>query len=237
MSFFSSHFRALQCSIEGHFKYIETITTTTTTTHLTNDHFKNEFNLLKLIFETSINKNRHIREQSFYVINSLLTNNKIIKLNEINLELISKHLACGLSDNWSQVRLAASISTRNFCLNYVINEENENKKEVYLKHLLPSMCLNRYYLAEGVQTYSQQSWTIIFQTNGRLYVEKYLSFVIDYYLKQINVTNTITKETTCACIGELFTKIDKIKLKSYLNELYNVLIECFECESWTVQDG
>jgi hypothetical protein len=129
-----------------------------------------------------------------------------------------------------KVRLAASIATRNFFLNNSLNE-------VYLKHLLPCMCLNRYYLAEGVKLYSQDTWLLIFKTNGRSFVEKYLSFVIDYYLKQVYVHNTVTKEATCACISELFGKINHDLLKPYLNDLSKSLIDCFNCESWTVRDG
>ena len=99
------------------------------------------------------------------------------------------------------------------------------------------MCLNRYYSAEGVKKYSQDTWLLVFKTNGRLHVEKYLNFVINYYLKQIKINNTVTKEATCACISELFTKIDKNLLKNHLNDLLKSLIECFNCESWTVRDG
>lgn len=99
------------------------------------------------------------------------------------------------------------------------------------------MCLNRYYSAEGVKLYSQDSWILLFKANGRSYVEKYLSHVVDYYLKQVSVRNTVTREAACGAIGELFAKIDQTLLKPHLNECFKSLANCFDCESWTVRDG
>ena len=99
------------------------------------------------------------------------------------------------------------------------------------------MCLNRYYSAEGVKLYSQDTWVLVFKTNGKFYVEKHLCNVVDYYLKQVNVRNTVTREAACAAISELFSKIDKNLLKVHLDTLFKSLSNCFDCESWTVRDG
>jgi hypothetical protein len=193
----------------------------------------NEFRVnkeaLRIIFQTCSNKNRHIRDASFSLLCSILSAN-VLELDKTLLEIISRNLSLGLSDNWSHVRLAASIATRNFLI-------KNSEYEEYLNNLLPGMCLNRYYLAEGVKLYSQDTWLLVFKTNGKFHVEKHLNNVVDYYLKQANVHNTVTREAACAAIGELFSKIDKNLLKVYLDELFKVLSNCFDCESWTVCDG
>lgn len=51
----------------------------------------------------------------------------------------AEHLASGLADNWSQVRLAASVATRSFFRAL----DTESRVE-YMPLLLPRMCLNRY---------------------------------------------------------------------------------------------
>ena len=51
---------------------------------------------------------------------------------------LAEHLAAGLADNWSQVRLAASQATRQF----LSALEPEDRVDFY-SLLLPRMCLNR----------------------------------------------------------------------------------------------
>ena len=39
--------------------------------------------------------------------------------------------------------------------------------------LLPAMCLNRYYVAEGVRLYSQQTWAKVMGDRGRAETAKH----------------------------------------------------------------
>lgn len=55
----------------------------------------------------------------------------------------SQHLGNGLADNWSQVRLSASVATRKFLLSL----PSAQVREHFYPVLLPRMCLNRYGLA------------------------------------------------------------------------------------------
>lgn len=52
-----------------------------------------------------------------------------------------------------QVRFAASVATRSL----MKHAGGEWREEVLFPQLLPPMCLNRYYVAEGVRNYSQVS--------------------------------------------------------------------------------
>ena len=56
----------------------------------------------------------------------------------------------GLSDNWSQVRMASSSSCRSFLFAL-----DDKKREEFYDLLLPPIALNRYYIAAGVRIHNQ----------------------------------------------------------------------------------
>jgi hypothetical protein len=62
-------------------------------------------------------------------------------------EMVSK----GLEDSWSEIRYAASLAVRSF---YEVAKDNKEIREQFDRILIPRMCLNRYYEADGVQIYS-----------------------------------------------------------------------------------
>ena len=60
-------------------------------------------------------------------------------------------IASGLQDNWSQVRYAASQACRGF---YQLIGSNQNLREKFDIVLVPRLCFNRHYMAEGVKLYN-----------------------------------------------------------------------------------
>lgn len=62
----------------------------------------------------------------------------------------------------AQVRYAASVAARSFLEGLPKAAHDE-----VLPTLLPPMCLNRYYEAEGVRRYSQATWREIMGDAGR----------------------------------------------------------------------
>ena len=66
-------------------------------------------------------------------------------------------VAAGLGDNWSQVRYASSLCGRSFFL-VIKNVEDQSSYNQFNEALIPRMCLNRYYVAEGVRNYSIETW-------------------------------------------------------------------------------
>lgn len=67
-----------------------------------------------------------------------------------------------------QVRFAASVGTRAF-----MEALGQGTREVHFSVLLPGMCLNRYYVAEGVRLYSQETWRIVMGEEGRYWTAKH----------------------------------------------------------------
>lgn len=84
----------------------------------------------------------------------------------------SKYLAGGLADDWSQVRFAASVAARSFLLSL----PNNGARQLFYPQLLPQMCLNRYYIADGVRIYSQETWKQVAGAAGKELVEQYIGW-------------------------------------------------------------
>lgn len=99
-------------------------------------------------------------------------------LEEDQLARVVKIVSEGLADNWSQVRMAASKAVRAyFVLQGAYKPEGEEEKEEgspvkveeggFAALLLPRVCLNRRYVAEGVRVHAQQTWKRIVHGRGR----------------------------------------------------------------------
>ena len=105
--------------------------------------------LLTLIETTLTHTNRFVRETGYYVCAALVGCNRDADGSvRVSLERnmifqhgdeFAQHLARGLADNWSQVRLAASTATRSFLAGLDGGDARENFYEL----LLPPLCLNR----------------------------------------------------------------------------------------------
>jgi len=206
--------------------------------------------LLRLIFTCLTHTNRFVRETGFHVCTTLvsvcsLEENKAEDAMEVDADnlndfdnpiikhgdVLSDHLALGLADNWSQVRLAASTAVRAF-----LESLTESTREPFYPKLLPRVCLNRYYLAEGVRIYSQNTWRQIAGQRGKLLVEKYIENTVSYYVESTQADNHAVREAACQCIAELANKIDKTVLSPFVDKLLHTLIECFKDDSWPVRD-
>ncbi|KAK3093794.1 hypothetical protein FSP39_020339 [Pinctada imbricata] len=178
--------------------------------HLFNPHVDQE--LLDLIFQALDHTNRFVRETGYYVCGSLVsigvnqTDKETLSMEGNSVykygEQLSKYLAKGLADNWSQVRLAASVATRKFLQSL----PTEEAKARFFPILLPRMCLNRYYVAEGVRIYSQDTWRQVTEGEGRHLVEKHIKVVVEYYVEATGADNHAVREAACACIAELGSK-------------------------------
>jgi len=206
--------------------------------------------LLDLIFVCLDHTNRFVRETGFHVCTTFIS---VCSLEENTAEdamelesdiyteyknpivvygsVISDHLSVGLADNWSQVRLAASTASRAFLMSLT----EDIRKNFYSK-LLPRICLNRYYLAEGVRIYSQSTWRKVASDKGRMLVEQFIAETVEYYIICTQADNHAVREASCQCIAELANKINKNVLKPYVNKLLSTLLECFKDDSWPVRD-
>ena len=119
--------------------------------------------ILEVIEKSIAHLNRFVREISYFVINAILetsvgieTTEHVPQFNQFAEKLVPL-VASGLGDNWSQVRYASSLCARSFFL-VIKNCENQAEYAQFNNELVPRMCLNRYYVAEGVRNYSIETW-------------------------------------------------------------------------------
>ncbi|KAG7377730.1 hypothetical protein PHYPSEUDO_011075 [Phytophthora pseudosyringae] len=144
-------------------------------------------------------------------------------------DTLNRCIKRGMEDNWCQVRYAASIAARAFLLKL-----QERGRAPYLPVLLPRLCLNRYYIAERVQKYSQESWRLIVGSQGRELVARYANEIVDYY---VEMTNHCVRESACQCIAELGMKVDPTAIRPHVARLVQALLICFYDVSNLVRDA
>ena len=174
-------------------------------------------------------RNRHVRQAAFQIQATLCLSCR--PLPDDLVACVTSTLADGLQDNWSQVRYESSV-----CCRHLLSSVGPARAAL-LPVLLPRMCLNRYYLAEGVRNYSQQTWRIAFGTSGAELVEAHLSEMCEYYSAQAAADNHAVREAACAAICELAQKLPPAALRPHLDALVGALLLCFRDESWPVRDA
>lgn len=190
-------------------------------------------NMMDLICICAIHTNRFVRGLSFGIFKALigaLDQSQLEKLaSSENCELVNR-LASGLSDSWPQVRMDASIAVRSF----LVSISPENRQQHY-PMLLPRMCANLYYAAEGVKMYSRHTWRLVIGQEGRSMVTKFIDHCADFYEAQAQLANQEAREAACICMGELATKIDRNCILPRVEGLIDTLLKLLNKGSWTVK--
>ena len=229
------------------------------------NYFKYQDNLQKLLKAIQecciVHVNRHVRAAGINVLEQMIhaiVNSSgeffhmLLDLESNLRNVIVQVLKVTLADNWSQVRMAASVLCRVFYTAMMEYQEsksvdNEDWLTATFPLLLPRMCLNRFYLAQGVKLYSHETWRILFdrkqseQHTGLMYVAKHAGAIARYYCKMADADNHVVREAACQAIAELANKIGRSEeyaeyLAPYVVMLLQALIMCFHDESWPVRD-
>ena len=198
------------------------------------ENYMNQTFIDLVMVQSVVHINRHVRAIGFEIITSIATvANEEYMANNIPLSsAMVLALETGLQDNWSQVRYAASVSTRALLL--VLSNE---ARSIYYPILIPRMALNRYYLAEGVKLFSQETWKIIMGDSGKEVVAMYANQVATYYVTVSDFDNHVVRESACHCIAELATKVEKNAIREHVPSLLKALLFCFKDDSWPVRDA
>jgi hypothetical protein len=186
--------------------------------------------------------NRHVRAAAMLVleqwIRAAVDTDSDSPIHPALCKTLTQVLKDGLADNWSQVRMAASVLCRVFFLEYVARHPPANSQSIHAV-LVPRMCLNRFYLAQGVKLYSHDTWRQVFQESGLHLVAQHVGAVCRYYVKMADADNHVVREAACQAIAELALKLSQHapeQLQPYVSMLLQALLMCFHDESWPVRD-
>eukprot|EP00924_Labyrinthula_sp_SR-Ha-C_P009951 maker-scaffold_21-snap-gene-4.42-mRNA-1 protein AED:0.17 eAED:0.17 QI:105/1/1/1/1/1/4/57/756 len=216
--------------------------------HFVNKGYLTE-ELISMILEECLqHENRFVREVGYDLCTEIVP--WIFQGNQELIQTFSSAITKGLEDNWSQVRFAASRSARILVENFQLDTSEEKfvqsleKWDPQLRLLVPRMCLNRYYLAQGVKLYSQNTWKLIFSENncGIRVIQRYLDEVVKYYVSQCTANNHAVREASCHCLAELVSRVpmeiySEDKVNNWLKNILDALVLCFKDQSWPVRDA
>eukprot|EP00475_Leptophrys_vorax_P008072 TRINITY_DN15176_c0_g1_i1.p1 TRINITY_DN15176_c0_g1~~TRINITY_DN15176_c0_g1_i1.p1 ORF type:complete len:675 (+),score=160.47 TRINITY_DN15176_c0_g1_i1:43-2025(+) len=179
--------------------------------------------------------NRFVREACIKLQGSFIEVAAIEELKR-NSIFLCESLFRGLSDNWSQVRFVASVATRTLLRKLCpSNNSDSNNLQPELDILVPAMCFNRYYLAEGVRNYSLETWKMVFQQSGKDQVLRRISAVVDFYNSELLSDNHTVRISACHCISELGNKLALPPLQPHVDELINTLLLIVHDSHWNVR--
>ncbi|XP_043236112.1 uncharacterized protein LOC122388790 isoform X2 [Amphibalanus amphitrite] len=199
-------------------------------------HLQASDELLNLVIPALKHRNRFVREAGFGCLTAFLPKENFEHGSGVPPvydfgDRLAAAIADGMDDNWSQVRMAASVAARRFLCGL-----SAEQRQHYLPCLLPRVCLSRYYVAEGVKIYNQRTWETIAGQRGRELVEQYINDVVEYYLVATTAENHAVREAACYCITELLKKLSPQTLAPYAERVLDALLVCFQDDSWPVRD-
>ncbi|KAG5450139.1 hypothetical protein CSKR_113241 [Clonorchis sinensis] len=193
--------------------------------------------ILDLVFKATNHVNRFVRETGYEVLATVIHGHGCYKNpaeTEANYLKVAQQILKGLSDNWCQVRMAASRAVRTF---FEVPPPPEHSATDVYPILLPAMCLNRYYVAEGVRLYSQETWCRVTKGEGKKLIGIYLDAVVDYYTQQATADNPTVREVSCTSISEIVSKLSPDLMRSHILKVLTALLICFDDTSWSARDA
>merc|ERR1719343_50083 len=182
--------------------------------------------------------NRHVRAAGLSALDRIISKcpSYLLTEDETLFKLLNNTVSISLADNWSQVRMAASVTCRTLFMKL-----DAEQRPLFYPKLLPRMCLNRFYLAQGVKLYSHDTWKQVLGSDGLIQVANNIGAIVRYYIKMADADNHVVREAACQAIAELATKVGTHEsyyetLEPFVHALLQALIMCFYDESWPVRD-
>ncbi|EME26677.1 hypothetical protein Gasu2_00370 [Galdieria sulphuraria] len=188
--------------------------------------------LLSFLHQCYGHSNRFVREACQHVMHPTLETfqSELDSVEPEIVDIVAKIIASGMEDNWSQVRFAASLNCRLFLLLL------KSRKCQYFSILLPRLRLNCHYAAEGVKSYSLESWKLILQNDGLKTLSELAESFFDYYISQTLAENHSVREAACHAMEEAVERLPFEALERHIKEVIQSLFFCIQDESWPVRD-
>ncbi len=194
---------------------------------------------MKVLFECCTQHvNRHVRAAGLLVLHTYLTSPVLdgskLEVGSTFLGTMNSILDVNLSDNWSQVRMSASVLLRSLLA--VIPDATP----IY-PTIIPHLSLNRFYLADGVRLHSRETWKRhISDPIGLLCAN--ISATLRHYIKKLDADNHVVRESTCNALTSLSASLPSnpelhAAVLPHVPLLLPALVQCSYDESWPVRDA
>mmetsp|Transcript_83831 Transcript_83831/g.153025 ORF Transcript_83831/g.153025 Transcript_83831/m.153025 type:complete len:720 (-) Transcript_83831:128-2287(-) len=151
----------------------------------------------------------------------------------LSSDLVAR-IGSGLCDEWANVRMEASVVLRTF----LTSLETPERRERFYNELLPRLCVNRYYVAVGVASYTRETWRLLMGDQGRQMVTRWLPSLVPFYIMQTKVANSEARDAAAKCIGELAARVDQSSVSPYAEDLFQALIPRLSPrDAWEVKES
>ena len=124
-------------------------------------------------------------------------------------------------------------------INSFYSLKNEN---IFMKNILPHICLNRYLEVEGIKKNTMVLWKQITALDGIEYIKNNYEDFLSCYLNELKTHGMIEREAACRCIQELIMKVydENIHRKiidKYYKDMLELTIKCCHDSCWNVRES
>ena len=99
-------------------------------------------------------------------------------------------------------------------------------EQIFMKKILPHICLNRYLQVEGIKKYTMILWKEITALGGIEYIKNNYEDFLSCYINELKTHGMIEREAACRCIQELIMKVyDENSHREIINKYYKDMLE------------
>ena len=124
-------------------------------------------------------------------------------------------------------------------INSFYSLKNEN---VFMKNILPHICLNRYLEVEGIKKNTMVLWKQITILEGIEYIKSNYEDFLSCYLNELRSHGMIEREAACRCIQELIMKvydenIHRAIIDKYYKDMLDLIIRCCHDSCWNIRES
>jgi len=119
---------------------------------------------------------------------------------------------------------------------------NLKEENIFMKKILPHICLNRYLEVEGIKKNTMVLWKQITVLEGIEYIKSNYEDFLWCYLNELKTHGMIEREAACRCIQELIMKVYDENLHrkiidKYYKDMLNLTIKCCHDSCWNVRES
>ena len=145
----------------------------------------------------------------------------------------SKHIA------FTSPRIRFWIINLLLSINSFYSLKNE---KVFMKNILPHICLNRYLQVEGIKKNTMILWKEITALGGIEYIKSNYEDFLSCYLNELKTHGMIEREAACRCIQELIMKVydeetHREIINKYYKDMLQLTIKCCHDTCWNVRES